>query len=268
MNVLKGKRGPAPTVDDDGLQSFEGQKRRPEDVLALLSSRNSKYSKLFTFKINSKGVCVAECMCKAQLSVANLLTTSWRAHAPTGKCTSCKKRDRDALDSDSDSDKDEPRHKTQKITQFLVSKSNMEAAKEELMKVIITANLPFKLVDWPDKLRKSALKVALRHGSSLSAGFTVEGVASMVARRTFWAEKAQPHVPILSAAAIRLLSLHVTTAAAERNWSAWGNTFTSARAALGLDRAQKMIFIKENMESDASANSTDALVALSHILDE
>jgi hypothetical protein len=37
---------------------------------------------------------------------------------------------------------------------------------------------------------------------------------------------ASKHFPVISAAAVRLLSMHATTAAAERTWSSYGRTFT------------------------------------------
>ncbi len=41
----------------------------------------------------------------------------------------------------------------------------------------------------------------------------------------------------MAKAARRLLAVHVTTAAAERNWSVWGRTYTNIRNALSIDRA-------------------------------
>jgi hypothetical protein len=47
--------------------------------------------------------------------------------------------------------------------------------------------------------------------------------------------------PELAEVVLRLLSLHPTSAATERNWSLWGRVYTSARNALGLKRAKKLI---------------------------
>jgi hypothetical protein len=42
--------------------------------------------------------------------------------------------------------------------------------------------------------------------------------------------------PLLSEVALRVMSVHPTSAAPERNWSLWGRVYTSA---LGLERAKK-----------------------------
>jgi hypothetical protein len=65
--------------------------------------------------------------------------------------------------------------------------------------------------------------------------------------RNFWVSLAAKQFPMLSVAARQLLTLHVTTAAAERNWSAWGRLYTALRNQLGLEKAEKMVFIKANM---------------------
>ena len=53
-------------------------------------------------------------------------------------------------------------------------------------------------------------------------------VATAVQRRIFWLRFRAPF-PLCSVAANKLFSVHVTTAAAERNWSAWGRTYTAIR---------------------------------------
>ncbi|KAJ9505505.1 hypothetical protein QJQ45_023791, partial [Haematococcus lacustris] len=47
--------------------------------------------------------------------------------------------------------------------------------------------------------------------------------------------------PQFREAATRLLSMHVTTAAAERNWSAWGLTYEAGRAQLGIEKTEKLV---------------------------
>ncbi len=42
---------------------------------------------------------------------------------------------------------------------------------------------------------------------------------------------------------------HVTTCAAERNWSAWGLVYTKTRNRLGIERAEKLVFIAGNKGS-------------------
>ncbi|KAL6751270.1 hypothetical protein V8C86DRAFT_1833810 [Haematococcus lacustris] len=38
--------------------------------------------------------------------------------------------------------------------------------------------------------------------------------------------------------------MHVTTAAAERNWSSWGNTYNAGRSQLNVATAEKMVYIR------------------------
>ena len=63
----------------------------------------------------------------------------------------------------------------------------------------------------------------------------------------FWATKAIQQFPLLANAAQKLLSAHVTTTAAERNWSAWGRTYTALRNSLSIETAEKLIYVKANM---------------------
>lgn len=64
-------------------------------------------------------------------------------------------------------------------------------------------------------------------------------------RQRFW-DLIKGEYPFLAAGAARLLSIHATTCAAERNWSVWGQVYISTRNALGIKSAEKMIFIKAN----------------------
>ena len=50
-------------------------------------------------------------------------------------------------------------------------------------------------------------------------------------------------VPELRDVAVRLLSAHATSAAAERNRSLWGRIYCAARSSLGMERAKAMIAI-------------------------
>ena len=53
--------------------------------------------------------------------------------------------------------------------------------------------------------------------------------------------------PFTTKAAQRLLSLHATSCAAERNWSAWGRIFSDKlRNGLAVTRAMKIIYIHAN----------------------
>ena len=58
--------------------------------------------------------------------------------------------------------------------------------------------------------------------------------------------QASPQFPLISKAAGRLLSAHVTSCATERNWSLFGNIFSKTRNRLALEHAQKMAYIRTN----------------------
>jgi len=68
--------------------------------------------------------------------------------------------------------------------------------------------------------------------------------------RNFWLTKANKMFPHLAVAANKLLSAHATSCAAERNWSAWGRIYTSLRNSLGIETAEKLVFVKANMPKE------------------
>ena len=70
-------------------------------------------------------------------------------------------------------------------------------------------------------------------------------------RRGWWRlAEAVLMFPSFSKAAIRLLSAHVTTAAAERNWSAWGRLFQGGqRSRMLVQTAADLIYVKGNSTS-------------------
>ena len=73
-------------------------------------------------------------------------------------------------------------------------------------------------------------------------------VAPVKDRRTWWANfMAQSGFPIMAKAARRLLAMHATACAAERNWSAWGQVYTKGRNRLNLTLGEMIVFIKGNL---------------------
>ncbi|KAJ9527915.1 hypothetical protein QJQ45_005636 [Haematococcus lacustris] len=80
-------------------------------------------------------------------------------------------------------------------------------------------------------------------------------------RRAFWGKAGPRGFPHLAVAASRLLGVHATSAASERNWSAWGRLFTSARTRLTLERAKMLIYIKANAGLGARHNTEAQLLA-------
>ncbi|KAJ9511011.1 hypothetical protein QJQ45_002810 [Haematococcus lacustris] len=106
-----------------------------------------------------------------------------------------------------------------------------------------------KLAQWPDAMA-SDVKSIVAQTRTDEDGRTVAACISM--RRNLWSFEARTFVPFCSEAAGRLLSMHVTTAAAERNWSSWGNTYDAGRAQLGIESAEKMVYIKANIPTSRS----------------
>jgi hypothetical protein len=88
----------------------------------------------------------------------------------------------------------------------------------------------------------------VRHLAQFAAAKDSGTLPSAAARRGWWNRAAKQMYPYLTIiAAVRLLSMHSTTCAAERNWSLWGNVYTKARnRLLAISRAEKLIFIKGN----------------------
>ena len=81
-------------------------------------------------------------------------------------------------------------------------------------------------------------------------------LASITVRRNFWKRFMFRNFPAWASAADRLLCLHATSCAAERNWSAWGRTFTKLRSSLDLEAAHRMIYIKANLRIGSTGQDT------------
>jgi hAT family C-terminal dimerisation region len=65
--------------------------------------------------------------------------------------------------------------------------------------------------------------------------------------------------PLLAKAAAKLLSCHATSCATERNWSLWGNVYVKARCRLALDRAKKLISIRQNSGASVDKESDEEI---------
>ena len=50
----------------------------------------------------------------------------------------------------------------------------------------------------------------------------------------------------LGLVAARVLAMPLTSCAAERNWTIWGQVYVKTRSNLGLQRAQDLIYVKAN----------------------
>jgi hypothetical protein len=76
-------------------------------------------------------------------------------------------------------------------------------------------------------------------------GRTVQKVVTHK-RIDFYANTQGEQCPTVTRAVIVLLSMHVTPCSAEPNWSTWGATFVQNRSALGLEKAQDLMFVQQN----------------------
>ena len=79
------------------------------------------------------------------------------------------------------------------------------------------------------------------------------------ARRNWWSHGTD--FPQLRQAALRLLSMHTTSCASERNWSIWGSIYVKSRNRLAVSRAEKLVFIRGN-SSVYSAQDVEVLLKL------
>lgn len=63
--------------------------------------------------------------------------------------------------------------------------------------------------------------------------------------------------------AATVLAMPVTSCAAERNWTIWGQVYIKNRSSLGLQRAQDLIFVKANdTVAKAKPQTVDDLVVV------
>jgi len=84
-------------------------------------------------------------------------------------------------------------------------------------------------------------------------------VATLEERLGWWDNWAGASYPWLAKAAHRLLSITITTGAAERNWSRWGLVATPQRSRLGVSRAEKLVYVRGNLLTGHNADNELAL---------
>ncbi len=104
-----------------------------------------------------------------------------------------------------------------------------------------------ELGDWPLSMAGQAAGLKQRNYSAPATQLQILRHSNPARARNFWAVAVSTTFPRISIAAQKLTSAHVTTAAAERNWSAWGRTYDSLRNNLSVKKAEKLIYIKSNM---------------------
>jgi hypothetical protein len=114
------------------------------------------------------------------------------------------------------------------------------------------AVLKLVLEGWAGPLKDAVKACAL---SKVSENRKRAPVSSIRMRKGVW--KRYDFCSELAQVAVRLMSVHPTSCAAERNWSRWRKVYASSRNALGADRAKKMIAYSFN--SNAQKASMDDL---------
>ena len=77
------------------------------------------------------------------------------------------------------------------------------------------------------------------------SGVTILDMARITEHRNLW--NWLPDFPKLALIATRLLSMHTTARASERNWSKCDLMFAKNRARLSIERASQMIFLSESL---------------------
>jgi hypothetical protein len=48
--------------------------------------------------------------------------------------------------------------------------------------------------------------------------------------------------------------MHTTSCASERNWYIWGHIYSKTRSRLAIERAEKLVFIKQNYAAASAHN--------------
>jgi hypothetical protein len=93
-------------------------------------------------------------------------------------------------------------------------------------------------------------------------------VASVSRRQKWWCNHGSTSFPNIAAAALRLLAMPVTTGAAERNWSIWGQVYTKLRNRLGIQRGEMIVFIRQNLKLQDSSLPDDEDIAMQLALED
>jgi len=101
--------------------------------------------------------------------------------------------------------------------------------------------------DWPSEMEEAARVLKRRDYQASKHSLQILTANRPSFLRNFWAAKASSQFPLIAHAAQKLLSAHATTAAAERNWSAWARTYTALRNTLSKETAEKLVYTKANM---------------------
>jgi hypothetical protein len=140
-----------------------------------------------------------------------------------------------------------------------ISGGTLEAVEEELGELMLGKM---------NTLAVSAAKAAAKRVElSTDQPGKPTGLQPVAVRKRLWSVALKGTYPLCAKAAERLMSLHVSSAAAERNWSAWKRLYDATRTQLGLEKAKAMISIKNflKLEDDEADELMEAEIALDHM---
>jgi hypothetical protein len=107
--------------------------------------------------------------------------------------------------------------------------------------------------------RVSYQKVAARTVEE-HKGVEVTRVVCAMVHKNVWGNVIGRQCPALAKVAVRLLSMHATACACERDWSKWGNLYHKYRNALSLKKGEMMVFIAENDQHSDLRPDEDMLI--------
>jgi hypothetical protein len=82
-----------------------------------------------------------------------------------------------------------------------------------------------------------------------------------------WDTHMAAEFPILSQVAVRGLSMHGTGCPGETNSSVWGRVFNTVRTTVGMERAQKVIYVRQNLKAE-EVDSSQAVAAIVARMDD
>jgi hypothetical protein len=77
----------------------------------------------------------------------------------------------------------------------------------------------------------------------------VYSIRAPVHRRNLWTSALASIFPELSVVAVKLMSMHVTSCASERNLSKFGRLYDKLRGRLRIEAADKMVFVAQNRQA-------------------
>jgi hypothetical protein len=130
-----------------------------------------------------------------------------------------------------------------------------EAALEQLQ-VIRSQGLAFK-----NKLDQMNAKKCV---AVMCAGAgEVAAIRGPVHRRDLWTSALASTFPQLSIVAIKLMSMHVTSCASERNLSKFGRLYDKLRGRLRIETADKMVFVAQNRQASVCEGTDEEVLVAS-----